>query len=55
MRIGAKAKVVDWRSVYSGEIVELVEETNDAYVFVNAKHKRGTLTVRKNVAHGFIA
>lgn len=55
MRIGAKAKVIDWRSVYSGEVVELIEETDDAYVFVNAKHKRGTLTVRKNVAQGFIA
>lgn len=55
MRIGAKAKVIDWRSVYSGEVVELIEETDDAYVFVNAKHKRGTLTVRKNISHGFIS
>lgn len=54
MRIGANAKVIDWQSVYSGEVVELIEETDDAYVFVNAKHKRGTLTVGKNVAHGFI-
>ena len=55
MKIGAKATVIDWRSVYSGDVVELIEETDDAYVFANAKHKRGTLTVRKNVAHGFIS
>jgi hypothetical protein len=55
MRIGAKAKVIDWRSVYSGEVVELIEETDDTYVFANAKHKRGTLTVRKNVAQEFIS
>lgn len=54
MRIGAKAKVIDWRSVYSGEVVELIEETDDAYVFANAKHKRGKLTVGKNVAQEFI-
>ena len=54
MRIGAKAKVVDWRSVYSGELVELIEETDNEYIFANEKHKRGTLTVSKNVAHGFI-
>lgn len=55
MRIGAKAKVIETWSVFYGEVVELIEETDNAYVFVNAKHKRGTLTVRKNVAHGFIS
>lgn len=55
MKIGDKAKVIDWRSVYSGEVVELIEETDGAYVFVNEKHKRGTLTVGKNIAHGFIS
>jgi hypothetical protein len=35
--------------------VELIEETDDTYVFANAKHKRGTLTVRKNVAQEFIS
>ena len=55
MKIGDKAKVIDWRSVYSGDVVELIEETDDAYVFVNAKHKRGTLTVRKSVAQEFIS
>ena len=55
MRIGAKARVIDWRSVYSGEVVELIEETDDAYVFANAKHKRGKLIVGKSVAQEFIA
>jgi hypothetical protein len=34
--------------------VELIDETDDEYIFANEKHKHGTLTVRKNVAHGFI-
>ena len=54
MRIGAKAKVVDWRSVYSGEVVELIDETDNEYIFANEKHKHGTLTVNKSLAHGFI-
>ena len=54
MRIGAKAKVVDWLSVYSGEVVNLIEETDNEYIFANEKHKRGTLTVNKSLAHGFI-
>ncbi len=55
MKIGDKAKVIDWRSIYAGEVVELINETDDMYVFANKKHKRGTLTVRKNIVHGFIA
>ncbi len=55
MRIGAKAKVIDWRSVYAGEVVELIDETDNEYIFANKKHKRGTLTVRKSVAQEFIA
>ncbi len=55
MKIGDKAKVIDWRSVYSGEVVNLIEETDNEYIFANEKHKHGTLTVRKSVAHGFIA
>lgn len=55
MRIGAKARVVDWRSVYAGEVVELIEETNGSYVFTNAKHNRGKLTVGKCVAQEIIA
>lgn len=55
MKIGDKAKVIDWRSVYFGEVVELIDETNDMYFFANKKHKRGTLTVNKSYAHGFIA
>ena len=55
MKIGDKAKVMDWRSVYAGEVVELIAETDGSYVFTNAKHKRGKLTVGKCVAHEFIA
>ena len=54
MRIGAKARVKDWRSVYYGEVVNLIEETDNEYIFANEKHKRGTLIVNKSLAYGFI-
>lgn len=49
MRIGAKAKVIEIRSVFYGEFVELVDETDTEYIFTNAKHKRGRLIVAKDL------
>ena len=54
MRIGAKAKVVYWRSAYSGEVVELVGETDNEYIFANEKHPRAALRINKSLAHGFV-
>lgn len=54
MEIGDKAKVIGLWSVYSGEVVNLIEETDNEYIFANEKHKHGTLTVRKSATHGFI-
>jgi hypothetical protein len=37
MRIGAKAKVIDWRSVYSREVVELNRLLTGKAVIINDK------------------
>ena len=54
MKIGDKAKVIEIWSVFSGEIVELVDETNTQYIFTNDKHKRGKIIVPKNSVDDYV-
>ena len=54
MRIGAKAKVIEMWSVFYGETVELVDETDTEYIFTNDKHKRGKLIVPKNSVDDYV-
>lgn len=54
MKIGDKVKVVNYQSVFYGEVVELVKETDTAYFFTNEKHKRGELTIAKDSVDGYI-
>ena len=54
MKIGDKAKVIEMWSVFHGEIVELVKETDTEYFFTNDNHKRGRLIVAKDSVDGCI-
>ena len=54
MIIGAKAKVIEMWSVFFGETVELVDETDTKYIFTNDKHKRGKLIVPKNSVDDYV-
>lgn len=54
MKIGDKAKVIELWSVFCGEVVTLVEETDTKYIFTNDKHQRGRLIVDKDSVDGYI-
>lgn len=54
LKIGGKAKVIETWSVFYGEIVELVDETDTVYIFTNDKHKRGRLIVAKESVDDYV-
>ena len=55
MKIGDKAKVIELWSVFCGEVVTLVEETDANYIFTNDKHQRGRLVVAKESVDDYVA
>jgi len=54
MKIGAKAKVIELWSVFCGETVTLVEETDENYIFKNKKHNYGRLIVAKESVDDYV-